>query len=70
MASYGLTIQAGARCIGWLSLRFRRLVMEPTLIANKKISFKEIRIKVIQKNVFSCPVFAFLGLFGEIFDRV
>jgi hypothetical protein len=40
--------------------------MEPTLIANKKISFKEIRVKVIQKNVFSCPVFAGLGVFGEI----
>jgi hypothetical protein len=41
-------------------------VLEPALIANKKISFKEIRVKVIQKNVFSCPVFAGLCRFGEI----
>jgi hypothetical protein len=40
--------------------------MEPTLIANQKISFKEIRVKVIQKNVFSCPVFASWSLFSEI----
>jgi hypothetical protein len=40
--------------------------MEPTLIANKKIGFKKIRVNAIQKNVFSCPVFAGLGLFREI----
>jgi hypothetical protein len=37
--------------------------MEPALIINKKISFKEIRVKAMQKNIFSCPVFAFLGAF-------
>jgi hypothetical protein len=33
--------------------------MEPSLIASKNIIIKEIRVKVIQANAFTCRVFAF-----------
>jgi hypothetical protein len=35
--------------------------MESTLSGNNNISFKEIKVKVMQKNVFMCPVFRFFG---------
>jgi hypothetical protein len=39
--------------------------MDPTLIANNSISFKEIKVEVMQKNVFTCPVLCFLAFLAK-----